>query len=104
MGFCRDCQKKQPFITEPKLLVFKEKHGERYFYIPDDKTLFAAALKVLTQRHGDGYWFYAPEKPLALDFTAEQVAALPENLRVPAELTLRKYMVAMGLARQFVTC
>jgi hypothetical protein len=96
MGLCRDCQRKKPIIEEPRLLVFKEKHGERNFYIPDDATLFKAALKVLTDRFKEGYWYYKPEDPpKAPDFTKEQVASMPESMRADATKKLMKHAEAM---------
>jgi hypothetical protein len=91
----------RPLIKEPQLLVFEEKHGNRYFYIPDDKTLAAAALKVLTERYEEGYWYYEPgEKPKAPDFTKEQITTLPESMRPAAEKKLREYEAA---CRQYAT-
>jgi hypothetical protein len=92
MGFCRDCQRAQPIIREPKLLVFKEKHGQRYFYVHNDKALFKAALKILTERAKEGYWYYKPEEPpKAPDFTKEQIATLPESMRADATKKLQQY-------------
>jgi len=48
-------------VSQPCVLVFKEKHGDRYFHVPNDETLFAAALHVLKERHADGYWYHKPE-------------------------------------------
>jgi len=39
-----------PIVTEPMLLIFEEKHDNRYYHIPDDTTLFQVALHVLTER------------------------------------------------------
>ena len=84
----------RPIIREPKVLVFKEKHGDRYFNIPDDKTLFRVSLKILTERFEAGYWYYKPgdeDKPKAPDFTKEQVAAMPDSLREGATKKLVSY-------------
>jgi hypothetical protein len=89
--FCRECRKLQPIIEEPQLLVFHEKHGERYFYVPDDHTLFTAALKVLNERHAEDYWYFKPDKPKAPDFTKEQVEAMPESLQSGAMKRLLEY-------------
>src|SRR5271168_4307264 len=92
--------KPRPFIASPSVLVFKEKHGDRHFNVPDDEALFAAALKVLAERFKQGYWYYDPAKegaaeamPEAPDFTAEQVATMPESLRKAAYKKLRDYEV-----------
>jgi len=83
-----------PLIKQPMLLVFKEKHGERYFYIPDDKALFAVALKIVSERFEEGYWYPEPgveDKPAAPDYTKEQIATLPESMQKTATATLAAY-------------
>lgn len=88
-----------PFIKEPMLLVFKEKHGDRYYHVVDDKMLLAVALKILTERFEEGYWYGEPsdlpDPPKAPDFTKEQVEAMPESLRPAAYKKLHDYAVAM---------
>lgn len=81
-----------PFVKQPMLLVFKEKHGERYFYIPDDAALFGACLKVVTERLEQD-WYPEPDGvvPKAPDFTREQIATLPESMRAEATAKLRAY-------------
>lgn len=84
----------KPIITKPRLLVFREKHGNLYFYVDNDDKLFASALKVLTERFKDGYWYYKPEleeKPEVPDFNEERVAAMPQSLQPDAYRKLREY-------------
>ena len=87
-----------PIVTEPMLLVFKEKHGERYFNVPNDDALFAACLKVVTERLKDGYWYNEPDGvvPQAPDFTKDQVASMPESMRSDAYKKLRAYDQALS--------
>jgi hypothetical protein len=54
----------RPFISEPSILVIKEKHGDRYFNVPDDKTLFAVALMIVTARLRDGWWYEKPSEEM----------------------------------------
>jgi len=89
-------REQRPIIREPHVLVFKEKHGDRYFHVPDDAALFAAALSVLTERKKEGYWYYKPEKkPEPPDVTEEQVATLPKSVQVNATVKIRAYKDAL---------
>ena len=49
------------------ILVFKEKHCERYFLVPTVEALHKAALMVVLERNEEGYWYNfdeeAPIKP-----------------------------------------
>ncbi len=47
-------------LDKDTLLVFREKHGNRYFLVPTIKELYAAALKVITERFEEE-WFYEPD-------------------------------------------
>ena len=91
-------QKRAPrsLVEKPSVLIFKEKHGSRYFSVTNDKELFAVALKVLTERFKDGYWYYAPgfthTKP---DFTEEQIKAMPLSLREEAWKKFNAYKTAV---------
>lgn len=85
---------KPGYLRAPSVLVLKEKHGDRHFNVADDAALHRVALKILTERFEQGYWYYKPEdkdKPEAPDFTMEQVATLPESLRAKADKKLREY-------------
>lgn len=90
----RSAAQTAPIVNQPMLLVFNEKHGDRYFNVPNDEALFAAALKIVTERFEQGYWYVEPEeneKPAAPDFTKEQIATLPESMREAAQKKLREY-------------
>ncbi len=85
-------------IRAPSVLVFKEKHDNRYFYVTSDEALFAAALHVLAGRHADGYWYTKPaaeREPAPPDVTREQIDSLPESLRAKARENLRDYRIAL---------
>lgn len=40
-----------------QVLVLKEKHGDSYFDVPDMTALDDVALKILTERFTQGYWY-----------------------------------------------
>lgn len=40
-----------------QVLVLYEKHGNAYFDVPDSATLDDVALKILTERFNQGYWY-----------------------------------------------
>jgi len=78
----------------PCLLVLDEKHGDRYFLIPDRKTLEKVALFVVTERFKQGYWYNDPRKykPEPLVMTEAALDSLPEAIREDArkKITDRK--------------
>lgn len=69
----------RPIVTEPMLLILHEKHGNLYFSIPDEETLFKVALDIVAKRDKAGYWYYAPEKPKSPSMTEEEVTKLPDG-------------------------
>jgi hypothetical protein len=88
-----------PFVAEPMLLIFKEKHGDRYFHVPNDKTLFRVALYVLTERYKQGYWYPKPsdqDKPTPPDINEAGIAKLPQSLQGTAKKNLQEYKRALA--------
>jgi hypothetical protein len=69
-----------------KIMVADEKHVTRYLRASTQAELEASALKLLTERHADGYWYVAPDEPtFKASTTLEQAQALPEGpIRVAA--------------------
>lgn len=55
------------FVTEPMVLVLREKHDNRYFLVRDDADLNRAALHILRQRYEEGYY----EDPVRSDYVNE---------------------------------
>ena len=56
--------KKKPSKKKTKkqrIIVFDEKHGDRYFDASTAAKLQAVALKILTERLKSGYWYFKPE-------------------------------------------
>lgn len=82
---------KRPFVTEPCLLVLKEKHGDAHFYLKDDTDLFIYALMILEGRNLQRWYPEASEKPIPLDFDEHAIEKLPASLVVSAENRLREY-------------
>lgn len=84
----------RPLVPEPRLLVLAEKHGKRFFHIPDEATLFKFALSILKERHKAGYWYGKPDakdKPETPDVKAEEIDNLPKSLQDDARKKLRQY-------------
>jgi len=40
-----------------QVLVLHEKHGDEYFDVPDSTAVDDVALKILTERFNQGYWY-----------------------------------------------
>lgn len=53
---------RRPEPVWPQLLHVEEKHGEYFFLIKDWDNLYEVALKMLTRRLADGYWYYFDDK------------------------------------------
>jgi hypothetical protein len=89
----KPAKKQRPLVTEPMLLVFKEKHGDRHYHTPNDKTLFRVALAVLTERWEEGCWYYGPdeEAPVAPDVEEKDIPTLPRSLQIEATAKIRDY-------------
>lgn len=83
----------RPFVERPIVLVLHEKHGNQYFYIPDEEALFRAALEVLTSRNKENYFYFKPEIPNP-ELTKEQVDSLPPALKKEGE---KKYLARKEL-------
>lgn len=41
----------------PQLLIFYEKHANRYILVNSEKELFTACYRILKERKKDGYWY-----------------------------------------------
>lgn len=78
-----------------KIIEAQEKHGTFYYNASDPKSWARAALKILTQRDTDGYWYSDPKvfydegkKFSDLDaafITDEEIAAMPDSMKSEAE-------------------
>lgn len=67
----------------PRILVFEEKHGRRYFAATTEDEVHAVALMILAERISEGY-FEDPEEPEMFEtqahlLTDEQIFALPSK-------------------------
>jgi hypothetical protein len=45
-------------LSRAGLLLFKEKHGSRYFVCEDQDAFCRAAMHVLKERLAEGYWYH----------------------------------------------
>lgn len=72
----KNFDKRATELTGPsQILVFKEKHGELYFAIPDLKALYDVANIVLKVRFEQGY-FEAPDDLTPIDTTLDEINAI----------------------------
>jgi hypothetical protein len=75
-----------------RIIVCQEKHGTRYYDASSDEEWAKSALKILSDRLDDGYWYYDPRAeshPFSLDLrkkrdellaiTDEQIDAIPSE-------------------------
>jgi len=61
------------------ILLFKEKHGTRYFDASTEELAGKACLKILEERLKEDYECFGEEKPEMPKLTKEQVDAFPES-------------------------
>lgn len=75
-----------------RIIVCEEKHGTYYYDASTDEAWAKSALKILTDRFSEGYWYYDPraeKHPFSLDLrskrdellaiTDEQIDAIPSE-------------------------
>lgn len=82
-----------------KILVVKEKHGNRYFDITAEGQLGRVALFLLQQRLDEG-WYPEPCEPEAPDFTADDIPGMPEALKKGAAILFEQYQQELLTYRQ----
>jgi hypothetical protein len=84
---------KMPVITKHNVLVVREKHGDRYFYIQDTTDLHNAALRLVTERLNDG-WYGLEDGPKELDYTEADLPKMPLSVRANAAIALKRHAAA----------
>lgn len=73
------------------VLSFEEKRGTRHFVVLNSSELEAAALKVLSNRFKEGYWYSRPKgAPSRPSYTKEQI----EDLKGPAKVAATQEYVS----------
>ena len=83
-----------PRQTFNQVVKFKEKHSDRYFYVPTFEDLCKVAIKIFKERVDEGYWYdfddlEEPEKP---DISKEKIAELKNTrLKTAAEQAWVRY-------------
>jgi len=74
------------------ILVFKEKHGERYFLVPTVEALQKAALKVALERNEEGYWYdFDEEAPVEPKIKLEDAGKFGDNIASAVSREWRDY-------------
>lgn len=68
--------------TYPRLVIFEERHVNRYYLATNDQEYAMIFAKVLRERWDEGHWYEEPSKNLLEAFTEEEKAylLLPEEL------------------------
>lgn len=77
-----------------KIIIFKEKHGNRYFDASTEKLRNAACLEIIKERFDEFWYDYDNEKPSAKNvLTEDQIAQLPtENLKIQETRKRKDYL------------
>jgi hypothetical protein len=71
-----------------RILVAKEKYGDRYFDVTTDEQLDKVALFLLKSRFDEGYWYPEPNPPEALDFSASDIEKAPASMQAEMKKVL----------------
>lgn len=93
-----------PPVPGPQLLICKEKHGERYYYLPTEAHLHAVALDIVKTRFVEG-WYGSSEESFSsdedLDGLKVQVNSIADpDLRRGAAAELKRKHHAAAMARE----
>ena len=69
-----------------QILIFHEKHGDRYFDASTKEAIDAACRKILKERLTNGYgWYDVYEPSYEAEHTQEQIDKLPEAFKYIAQ-------------------
>jgi hypothetical protein len=93
-----------PPVPGPQLLICKEKHGERYYYLPTEAHLHAVALDIVKERFVQ-HWYGTSEESFQSDEDLEglkvQVNSISDpDLRRGAAAELKRKQQAAAYARE----
>lgn len=78
------------FITN-KILISKEKHGDRIFHVPTINDLHKVALFILEERAHIFKYIRKSNQPKQLDFTKDDIEKMPESFKNNANIQLSNY-------------
>lgn len=76
-----------------RVLVLNEKHGNRYFYIGDETTLYDVAFRIVKQRLEEGHWYTDmsdEDSPMILTLKDVKEAVNTRDGRAAWEILLRR--------------
>lgn len=75
------------------IIIFGEKHNQRYFYAPTLECLHKIALKIFKERVKEGFWYdFDSGKPLEPEISKEQIARMKDSgLKTAAEQAWKDY-------------
>lgn len=76
-----------------RILIFEEKHGDRFFLVSSVEEFHLACKKIFDQRVDQGWynWITEEEEPTMPDFAEETIPSLPESMRTEAKNTWTRY-------------
>lgn len=72
------------------IIIFKEKHGDRYFRFNSFEAVQETALSILKDRMD--LYIYEPDPVDPIDFTEEDIKNYPESLKKEAYTKFRNYV------------
>ncbi len=61
----------KPGYTYPSVLVFEEKHGDRFFHLTSEEDLRKAMNQICLERAKEGYWYSPEENKKIIDYLSE---------------------------------
>ena len=77
-------------MEKSKIIIFKEKHGDKIYFISTKEDLYNVSLYVLKERLENGYISDWGECPLDnIDFNLDDIDALPKSLQDEAMKKLK---------------
>ena len=84
-----------------KIIVAKEKHSTRYLDASTDKAFAGSALKLLTERWNEGYWYPPPDEAYPrVDAPSDELAASARSDPYIAQVIEQRLRLAKSRADQ----
>ena len=71
-----------------RILVAKEKYGDRFFDITTNEQLDKVALFILRSRFDEGCWYPKPHPPKTLDFSKSDIEKAPASIQAEMKKVL----------------
>lgn len=90
-------------MSKQQIVVFKEKHGDRYFIINSPDDFKRICLSIVKERNGFGWYSHldSQKEPVMPSFSKEDISQLPQEFQSDASKTWSKYERDLRVYKDF---